>query len=323
MRQYQWKSLDNLIRKEYHNMTGIVIAQGERCLYEQYYQGYRREDNVHVASVTKSILSMLIGIAIDQGAIIDVRQKVLDFFPEYVVKRREKRIYEVTIYDLLTMTAPYKYQYEPYTKVYSSEDWTKAALDLLGGKKEVGTFKYSTVGVQILSGILEQATGMSVVDFAWKFLFQPLDIQRPARRYIYTKEEHIDFLKNKHVDEWVVDPQGINTAGWGLTLKPVDMLKLGQLYLNQGIWKGKRLISQAWIEESTRQHSSWGELAYGYLWWVFDQENSPAYAAIGDGGNVIYICPRTSVVVAIASSFMPRAKDRIELIQKEIIPFLS
>lgn len=107
---------------------------------------------MNVMSVTKSVIALLTGIAIDKGYIESVDQKVLDFFPKYTVKRGEKTIYDVTIRHLLTMTAPYKYRSEPWTKVCTSDDWTKAALDLLGGRSGItGEFKYSTLGIQIMS----------------------------------------------------------------------------------------------------------------------------------------------------------------------------
>ena len=97
------------------------------------------------------------------------------------------------------------------------------------------------------------------------------------------------------------------------------MAKIGQLYLNDGMWYGKQVISSKWIEDSTKEKSRWGELRYGYLWWIIDD----CYAALGDGGNVIFINPQKKMVVAIASRFMPRAKDRIELIREKIIPLFD
>ena len=112
------------------------------------------------------------------------------------------------------MTAPYKYKSEPYTKVYSSDDWVKAALDLLGAKG-IGEFNYSTVGTHILSGVLTNATGQSVHDFATENLFKPLAI-KASNTTIQNKEDYFAFLKDKYVTGWIIDPKGVNTAGWGL-----------------------------------------------------------------------------------------------------------
>lgn len=312
-------SFEDLIKNEYSNIAGIAITKNESLVYERYFDGYTKDDVLHVASVTKSIISVLIGIAVDKGYVKNIEQKVLEFFPDYTIKRGEKTMQNVTIKNLLTMTAPFKYKSEPYTKVYSSDDWVKAALDLLGGKKEIGEFKYSTVGINILSGILTNATGQSVISFATENLFKPLGIKVPDNTFIQNKEDYLAFLKDKYVTGWIADPKGVNTAGWGLTLTPRDMIKIGQLYLNSGIWNGKQILSSKWIEDSIKEKSRWGELSYGYLWWIVDD----GYAALGDGGNVIFINPKKEMVVAIASRFKPRAKDRIELIRKHIMPLFK
>ena len=152
----------------------------------------------------------------------------------------------------------------------------------MGGKKDV-TFQYSTVGTQILSGILVRATGQSVLDFASEVLFSPLSINIPTVKFLQSKEQHINFIKSRKNNGWVTDPQGIQTAGWGLTLTVSDLAKIGQLYLNHGIWQGNRLISDNWIRESTREQSYFGNLRYGYLWWL----TKTGYAALGDGGNIV------------------------------------
>jgi len=307
---------EKVIEEQYANTSGIVIMKNDNIVYEKYFDGYTAEDMIHIASVTKSVISVLIGIAIDKGYIESVNQKVLDFFPDYKIKRGEKTIQNVTIKRLLTMTAPFKYKSEPYTKVYTSVDWTRAALDLLGGKSDNRVFKYSTVGTQILSGILISATGKSVLDFATKNLFEPLEIEIPHNMIINNKEEYFAFLKDKYVSGWVVDPKGVNTAGWGLTLTPRDMLKIGQLYLNTGKWNDKQIVSSKWVEDSTKENSRWGNIPYGYLWWIVDDY---CYAALGDGGNVIFVNTEKEMVIAIASRFMSRAKDRIEFIKSNVM----
>lgn len=128
-----------LIENDYSNIAGIAISKNGSMVFEQYFHEYTKDDALHVASVTKSIVSALIGIAVDKGYVKNIEQKVLEFFPDYTIKRGEKTIQNVTIKNLLTMTAPFKYKSEPYTKVYSSDDWVKAALDLLGEKAILGS----------------------------------------------------------------------------------------------------------------------------------------------------------------------------------------
>jgi len=323
MNQENIKELEKTINRDYSNIAGITVQKDGIKLYENYCNGYAADTAFHVFSVTKSIISALIGIAIDKGYIRSIDQKVLDFFPDYVLKRGEKTAQRVTIRDMLTMTTPFKYKSAPYTKYFTSESWVKSALDFLGGKGEIGQFRYTPlIGPDILSGILTNVTGQSALGFAYEHLFSPLGIDITQNVVFRSKEEQLSIVKDHHESGWVADPQGINTAGWGLFMKPADMAKIGQLYLNRGAWNGRQLVSAEWIDESTTGHSRWDKLLYGYLWWIVDG-NEHSYAAIGDGGNVIYVNPAKNLVVAIASLFKPYAKDRVELIKKYIEPIFE
>jgi Beta-lactamase class C and other penicillin binding proteins len=314
--------LEKTVCRDYGNIAGITVLKNGEKLYESYFNGYSDEAAFHVFSVTKSVISALFGIAFDKGYIKSLDQKVLEFFPDYTPKRGEKTAKLVTLRDMLTMTTPFKYKSAPYTKYFSSESWVKSALDLLGGKGEIGEFRYTPlIGPDILSGILTSVTGKPVLEFAYENLFSPLNIDVTRKIVFQTKEEQLSIMKDHHESGWVSDPQGINTAGWGLFITPSDMAKIGQLYLNGGVWDNKQIISSKWISETTSVHSRWNELnlSYGYLWWVLD-ENEKSFAAIGDGGNVIYVNSAKKLVIAIASLFKPRAKDRIELIKDYIEP---
>lgn len=324
MRQEQITKMENIINKDYSNMTGMVILKEGKSVYENYYNGYTEANRIHVFSVTKSIISVLFGIALDKGYIDSIEQKVLEFYPEYTVKRGEKTIQNITIKDMLTMTAPYKYRFNPYTKYFTSRDWVRFSLDKLGGKGHIGEFRYAPiVGPDILSGILVKATGQSVFDFAKENLFAPLGITVEKNIVFHSKEEQMAFYKATDISGWVASPTGVNAAGWGLTLSPVDMAKMGQLFLNKGAWNGERIISEKWIIESTSEQSRWKQrnLPYGYLWWLGEQDNG--YAAMGDGGNIIYVSPEKNMVVAITSLFLPRVKDRIDFIKKYVEPIFS
>lgn len=291
MNQEKVAEMECVISKDYSNMAGMVIRKDGETVYENYYNGCTADNRIHVFSVTKSILSILIGIALDKGYIESVDQKVLEFYPEYTVKRGEKTIQNITLRNLLTMTAPYKYKFNPYTKYFTSTDWVKFSLDKLGGRGTIGKFRYAPiVGPDILSGILVKATGQSVFDFAKESLFGPLGITVERTITFQSKEEQMAFYDATDLSVWVASPTGVNAAGWGLTLSPVDMAKIGQLLLNGGMWDGKRIVSEKWITESTSEHSRWEQqnLPYGYLWWIGEDKG---YAAMGDGGNMIYVSP--------------------------------
>lgn len=321
MDQKQIKKMEDAIAADYRNMVGMVIVKDGETIYENYYNGCNDKSRIHVFSVTKSIVSILIGIALDKGLIKSVDDKVLEYYPDYVVKRGEKILPNIRIRDILTMTVPYKYKFNPYTKYFTSMDWVKFSLDKMGGRGTIGEFRYAPIiGPDVLSGILAKATGQSVLEFAKENLFEPLDINIEKNITFDSKEEQMKFYKSTDMNGWVADPQGVNTAGWGLTISPVDMAKIGQLFLNKGKWNDKQIVSERWVRESTTEHSRWKkpDLPYGYLWWIGEKSG---YAAMGDGGNIIYVNPEKNLVVAITSLFYPRAKDRIEFIEKFVLPY--
>ena len=322
MKQDKVIELEHKINKDYKNIAGITVLKDGKIEYENYFNGCNSESTIHVYSVTKSIISILIGIAIDKGYIKSIDQKVLDFFPDYIVKKREKSIHNVTLKNLLTMTAPYKYIIPPYIKYFTSNDMVNFSLDYLGGLGKIGKFKYTPlIGPDILTGILVNVTGQSVLDFARENLFSPLGINIDENITFNSKDEQLEFNKATNISGWVVDKAGTNTAGWGLSLTARDMAKIGQLYLNKGIYNEKEIVSTKWIEDSTKEHSRWKKLnlPYGYLWWL-DNDKEHIFAAMGDGGNVIYVNSDKNIVVSIAALFEPNITDRIEFIKEYIEP---
>lgn len=314
----QLSELEAKIKSDYSNINGIVVVRNGYIAYEQYYNGYGPKDLHHVASVTKSIVSALIGIAIDAGYIKHVDQKVLDFFPDYVpddpAANLQKR--EITIRHLLTMTAPYAFEdwHEPLEQMCMLPDWVKYTLDILGQQGTIGSFKYSTAGAHLLSAIITRSTGKSAREFANERLFKPIGMKEITDYEMRSFE--FDDLFGVNVKGWVEDPNRITTGGWGLTLSPRDMARFGILYLNHGKWENNQIISETWIEESTAMNPNY----YGYLWWLREEDGVYTYSALGDGGNVICCIPEKDLVVTIASEFTLHPLDRWPLIKDCIIP---
>ena len=311
------------------NICQISALMDGITVYEDCWRGYGNEDAVNVNSVTKGVMALLAGIALDRGYIKGTDQKVMDFFPNYEVKKGEKTIFDVTVRHLLTMTAPYKYRSEPWKKVCTSQDWTLAVLDFLGGRKGItGEFKYATLGIQILAGIIEHATGEKCIDFANRNLFAPLGLPEHKIHGDSSKEDQFDFFMNKKPrgNEWYSDPQDTVTAGWGLCLSARDMARIGELVLNSGLYGGKRIVSENYIHEMTAPHLKLGErfgyMSYGYLWYrPFDDRE--VYAAIGDSGNIIYVNKEKNVSVGITGTFKPRVFDRADFIEKKVLPVVE
>ncbi|HFF3738379.1 beta-lactamase family protein [Bacillus cereus] len=305
------EKLDQIIKEEYENMNGMLIVQKGNVIFEKYYNGHGPDDAFHIASVTKMIISALIGICIDKGYIKSVDQRVIEFFPEYNVNSSE-----ITVRHLLTMTAPHPFVdwQEPLEELCMQRDWVKYTLNRIGNGGEIGSFKYSSAGTHVLSAIITSVTGKSAREFANEQLFQPLGMREIPNYNM--KAFGFDDLFGKDVKGWVHDPNGISTGGWGLTLTVKDMAKFGQLYLNEGTHNGKQILSKSWIKESTEMNQN----QYGYLWWLREEDGIFSYCAMGDGGNMICCIPKQDLVVVIASEIMPNARDRWELIVEYILP---
>nr|MCR5341599.1 beta-lactamase family protein [Saccharofermentans sp.] len=294
------------------NICQIYVIKDGETVYDDCWHGFKTEDAMNVNSVTKGVMALLAGIALDRGCINSVDQKVMDFFPDYTVKRGEKTIYDVTIKHLLTMTAPYKGKSEPWKKVCTSQDFTIAILDYLGGRRGItGEFRYATLGIQILAGIIERATGEKCIDFANRNLFEPLGLPKRIPHGDSSKEDQFDFFMNKNPRkyEWYSDPQGSVTAGWGLCMSARDMAVIGALVSNFGQYDGTRIISEEYLSDMIAPHHKLGErfgyMNYGYLWYkpYYDKD---VYAAIGDSGNIIYVNMEKKISVGITGTFKPR-----------------
>ena len=323
------KVLNNYSSKNDINIRQIVAYKDNVLEIEEYKAGFTKEDTMNIMSVTKSITSLLIGIAIDKGYINSVDDFVMDYYKDsYTPKRGEKTIYEVTIKHLLTMQAPYKGKSEPWKKVCTSDDWSLTILDSLGGRNGItNEFRYHTLGTQILLGILRIVSKMNVLDFANDYLFKPLGIEPRVNANCESAEDQFNYLMNKepHGKVWFMDPTDMPTAGWGLSLSAYEMAQIGLLVLNNGIYNEKRVISESYLKEMTKTYVSldekFGNQDYGYLWWLPHRTND-VIAAIGDGGNVIYINKKENVVVAVTGYFKPLVFDRVEFIEKNVLEAL-
>lgn len=322
------ENLHELIKNQQPNICQIVAYIDNKKVYGDEWNHYTSEDCCHIMSATKSVMSLLIGIAIDQGLIDSVENKVLDYFPEYTVKRAEKTIYGITIKHLLTMRAPYKGKGDPWTKVCSSEDWTKTSLDFLGGRKGLtNIFEYQTVCLHILSGLLYKVSKMTTVEYANKYLFVPLGIKERMNYYAETTEEHKHFTMDRQPKSniWFCDPTALATPGYGLCLSAEEMAIIGLLCLNRGKHNNQQIVSEHWIDEMTRpvlvEDKKFRKMSYGYLWWIIDQDKS-IYAAIGNSGNVIYVDPSNKLVIAITAYFKPTVFDRVDFIEETIKPII-
>ncbi len=312
-------TLDTLLRSGRRHIRGMVVVRKGCIAFEWYGPGWGPEDTHNVASVTKSVISALVGIAIEAGSIRSVDQRVLEFFPEYLPGDGDPQKRTITLRHLITMTAPVAWKtgawgYEPLNRLRRQPNWVQYGLDLLGRSGERGRFQYSSVCPHLISAILTRTTGLCARAFANERLFRPLGMKEIPDHDMTSFQ--LDDVFGKNVTGWIKDPGGITTGGWGLTITPRDMARFGFLYLNRGRWDGMQVIPDAWIEESTRQNAN----GYGYYWWLRGTDATFSYSAAGSGGNLICCVPGKDLVVAIASKVAMRTQDPWLPVEEYVIP---
>lgn len=254
--------------------NGYIVA--EAC-YHPYECGTKR----HTYSVSKSLISALIGVAIKQGDIESIDKPVLDFFPDMPIANVDERKKALTLRHLLTMTSGLACDWAFGTSVdnamRASRDWAQFALSLPMMAEPGVEFHYCNANAHILSAVITQQTGMSALEYARSHLFAPLGITDAA---------------------WTSSPTGISHGAGELQLTPRDMAKIGYLYLRRGEWAGQQLIPAEWVTTSTTERVPYlPDYGYGYMWWTLDSLGMSM--AIGFGGQYIWLLPRLDLVVVI------------------------
>lgn len=300
-------ALGETIRKgEVQRITSVLVLVDGKLVYEGYFNGAERETQHDVRSASKTVTGMLVGLAIDRGAISGVEAKVFDFFPERqaAIKSSDPRKLQVTVEDLLTMSSllecddDNQFSSGNEERMYVTEDWLGFFLDLpIKGFAPWVTkpqdspygrsFSYCTAGVFALGAVVERATGRPVPEFAREALFAPLGIEKVG---------------------WHTSPLGLTQTGGGTRFRSRDLAKLGQLSFDGGRWNGRQVISAAWVATSMVAHVQASDTdTYGYLWWrrdfVSGDRTFPAVYMSGNGGNKVVVVPSAKLVAVITSTF--------------------
>jgi CubicO group peptidase (beta-lactamase class C family) len=262
------------------NIDSIVVVRNGYIVTEKYLSPYEQDTLHDVYSVTKSVISALIGIAIHQGYINGVNDLVLDYFPERTFQNDSALKRSITLEHLLTMSSGLEWEMD---EMVASPDWVQYVLDQPMYFEPGTAFHYNSGNTHVLSAILQKTSGLSAYEFAQQHLFEPLGIDDTS---------------------WQEDILGISKGGWGMKMTPRDMAKLGYLYLNLGIWDGRQIIQTAWITASTKKYiqvpeplEPW-DLYMGYSWWLHEDG---LYAAHGMKGQFIYVIPELDLVVVITA----------------------
>ena len=279
---------------ELDNIYAFLVIRNGFIISENYYNGKGSETVNHIRSITKCFLSPLIGIAIEKGFVESINNNVLRYFPEYKERQMDSRKNEITIEHLLTMKTGFLFNEDEeilewiFDRKFSAEyDALKRTMQSQPGKK----FNYDTPSVDLLSVILTRTTKKDTFSFAKDNLFRPLGIENT---------------------EWERDPANYYRGGAGLIMRPRDVAKLGQLYLQKGKWNGRQIVSKNWVEQSIIPYSQFKHgKGYGRLWWTRKTGNENLFFGWGYGGQYLIVAPKKKLIVVTNTKWnLPAEKAR-------------
>lgn len=317
---YSTLSSDEVVRRldgvtsplaEIGPINSLLVSQHGDLVAEKYYGRMTANRGNNIKSASKSLLSILIGIAIDNGYLEGVDQPIGEFFPEYFNSNPDSLKYNITIEDLLTMRSGLASTSRAnYGRWVSSNNWILSKLDqpLRGvpGEDRI----YSTGNTHLLAVILTRATGMNTLQFANRYLFDPMNIK---------------------ITGWDRDPQGYYLGGNNMAMRPRDMVKLGQLMMDVGVYNGNQLIPKEWVLKSIEPVTGriTGIEDYGYLWFRRMAGDYHMVYAFGSGGQYIMILPELDAVLTITTRTETGESTRnyrqqlFSIIDQDIIPLLK
>lgn len=302
---------DAYVRSQCPTRYSLLVIRNGYLVWEQYYHGMSKDGYSDVMSVSKSVLSLLIGQALDSGTIENLDRKLADYFPEYFSSSTDARKRLITLRHMLTMTAGFQWdEVATGNNWVASKDWYKFVIDLPMATNPGDVFDYNTGLSHLLAGVLSRASGQSALVYGSQNLFWPLGIG--------------DF-------RWDTDPRGNYVGGFHMYFTSRDLAKFGYLALRNGFWDGRQLVSRSWIEDSTAVHVSYASDTtigdYGYHWWVRPQWGYPVYMASGYGGQYIFVVPGLDLIMVSTADTTGDTIDRhmqaFSLLTQYVIPAIK
>ena len=306
--------VDRIAGGRYGAVNGLLVARHGVLVLERYFRGYGPDELRPLESVTKSVASALVGLAVDDGRIASLDAAVCDVLPAYAdLCAADPGKRAISLAHVLTMTAGLAWDEEspPGHGPEERTDWMRVVLRQPLVDPPGTRFRYSSGSALLLSGLLERVYGVSAVQVASRHLFGPLGITR----YV-----------------WLPLGDGLTPTGGGLALRPRDLAKLGQLFLDSGTFRGRRILSAGWVRRSTSAHLTLPRGSrYGYLWRLppeFALEGVPllrdAYYAGGFGDQFLFVLPSAGVVVVVtAENYAARRIDPDAFLTNEVVPVIQ
>lgn len=307
------KSLSEILRSFGHlgPINSVLISQHGELIEEEYFSRMTNRRANNIKSASKSVLSIIVGIAIEKGYLEGVDQPIGEFFPDYFEANPAPDKESITIGDLLTMRSGLASTSRAhYGRWVASPNWIHYTLDRPLEGEPGRDRTYSTGNTHLLSVIITRATGMSTLAFANQYLFRPMNIS---------------------IAGWDRDPQGYYLGGNNMAMYPRDMIKIGRLMMDMGVYNDQQIVSGEWIMRSvepvTGRRSN--NQNYGYLWFRRSAGSYDMVYAFGNGGQYIMMIPELDAVVTVTTrnnSGLPTRNYRRELfrhLDRDVIPVLE
>ena len=304
-----WRAIERRSRQQaspggrLNDVEAVLVLHDGKTIFEQYYGTTAREFQ-DTRSITKSVMSALIGIAIADGHIRGVKATLAELLPDYRAVM-SPAVARTTPGQVLSMTAglPDDWDGQVGDRWVFAHDPIKAILT--SPVRPPGEqFAYSN-SAHLLGAILEHATGQPLLSCARKKLLDPLGVDtHPAAQPTMRAKGVVSFRNADFA--WPVDSAGLNLGAARMKLRPRDMANFGSLFLDQGRWHGRQLVPSAWVTTATTQHASAldisADVGYGYMWWVGEVDADPAFLAWGFGGQAIRVIPARRLVIVVSTN---------------------
>jgi CubicO group peptidase (beta-lactamase class C family) len=315
-------------------LHSLLIVRSGSIVFEEYYHGWSKFHYQNVNSVTKSVVSALVGIALRDGFLRDLDQALLSFFPEYTPPTIDPRKQAITLRHLLSMSSGFDEM--PADEIETFLDRSNSIEKLLNRpmRHEPGrAFAYDDLCSHLVSLILNRVTGIPLATFARTRLFEPLGIWRDEQgnpspwklgRHTADAPHPVGLWDEREDELWSVDNLGNNIGGFGLQLTTREMAKFGYLYLKQGQWEDAVILPRTFVQDSWQQHSVTGKgEGYGYFWFLPRWHGHSACCAVGYGGQMIAVIPDLDVVAVITCRPEPGTSPSRSMMHDIVVPALE
>lgn len=278
---------DSLVFMPQTDIHSLIVMRHGKVIGEIYPKPFAPEYAHTQYSSSKTLVSMAVGIAIDQNR-LRLTDRIATFFPEELPKVISPELASITVKDLLTMTSGIKPDWGMRSKC---TNWVEIFLSKPVVNKPGEKFAYDSMVTYMLAAIVQKVTGTTLLEYLKENLFIPMNISQV---------------------NWEISPEGINTGGWGLHIQSESLAKVGQMWLDGGVWNGKQLISKEWIEQMSSKHSNGGDFGYGYQTWQCAYPT--AVRADGALGQYVIVIPKQDVVIVLTEASFTNGKPQRGLI---------